>query len=636
MKQRWLAGVGLLARSCSRRAATTTAATSVTRAVLVAAAAPRRDQRAAPVGFASGSGRAPIARRNPGSGISSRTSRETDNELVNTAVDQYQDVPHRAGRRARRGDHDVHRRGARRRRRSGQGCVRAVTRVVGADRADRRARSRHRRRRRRARRRLRRSSTTRTSPAGTGSSTCCGSRTRRKAARSSPTSSTRTSRRCSQQLPDLELAARCTRGCGAAELIEEVSEGKITGEEDRYSHTDLWDFAANIEGSKQLIMLLDARDRSRGPRPVDEDQRRLHRHRERARRVRGRQRRLRVLRAADRRRQGQDEGDAGRSSRRTSPRSAGPSAWSKLRRMKSSAATRSFDPGRRRFLRSAAGGAAAVAVGGPALLAECNDDSERPRANRPNPKEAEAREERDARAVLRPAPSGRALARTGVGHRRRVRQPGRTIATSSSTRSASCRPKRSSSWTACRPEQRGRQVPAHRLGRVRRRAPARRAEHHRRRRRVAVRRAVRPRVAQTPRARTHVVHRERPARSGALPRRRVVDDLGRQRRHDELRAAPTHAAHARRVHVAMDARRLQHDPGRLRRGLRARAQPARVQGRHREPRRDRRRPHGRSWSGSDRDATSRGGPRAGRTRRSASSGCSSSSGTGPGSTSRKR
>jgi iron uptake system component EfeO len=40
---------------------------------------------------------------------------------------------------------------------------------------------------------------------------------------------------------------------GAADLIEEVSEGKITGEEDRYSGTDLWDFAANVEGSKQAF-----------------------------------------------------------------------------------------------------------------------------------------------------------------------------------------------------------------------------------------------------------------------------------------------------------------------------------------------------------------------------------------------
>jgi len=43
---------------------------------------------------------------------------------------------------------------------------------------------------------------------------------------------------------------------GPAELIEEVSEGKITGEEDRYSHTDLSDFAANVDGSRKLFELL--------------------------------------------------------------------------------------------------------------------------------------------------------------------------------------------------------------------------------------------------------------------------------------------------------------------------------------------------------------------------------------------
>ena len=58
-----------------------------------------------------------------------------------------------------------------------------------------------------------------------------------------------------QQVAGLELAAGALPA-GAADLIEEVSEGKITGEEDRYSRTDLWDFAANIEGSKQLIVLL--------------------------------------------------------------------------------------------------------------------------------------------------------------------------------------------------------------------------------------------------------------------------------------------------------------------------------------------------------------------------------------------
>lgn len=40
---------------------------------------------------------------------------------------------------------------------------------------------------------------------------------------------------------------------GATELVEEVSRGKITGEEDRYAHTDLWDFAANIEGSAAAV-----------------------------------------------------------------------------------------------------------------------------------------------------------------------------------------------------------------------------------------------------------------------------------------------------------------------------------------------------------------------------------------------
>jgi iron uptake system component EfeO len=40
---------------------------------------------------------------------------------------------------------------------------------------------------------------------------------------------------------------------GAADLIEEVSEGKITGEEDRYSKTDLWDFDANLQGSQAAV-----------------------------------------------------------------------------------------------------------------------------------------------------------------------------------------------------------------------------------------------------------------------------------------------------------------------------------------------------------------------------------------------
>ena len=43
---------------------------------------------------------------------------------------------------------------------------------------------------------------------------------------------------------------------GAKELLDEVATGKITGEEDRYSHTDLWDFNANVEGSKAAVAAL--------------------------------------------------------------------------------------------------------------------------------------------------------------------------------------------------------------------------------------------------------------------------------------------------------------------------------------------------------------------------------------------
>jgi iron uptake system component EfeO len=51
------------------------------------------------------------------------------------------------------------------------------------------------------------------------------------------------------RLKTIEITPKAV-ALGAGELIEEVSKGKITGEEDRYSHTDLWDFAANVEGAK--------------------------------------------------------------------------------------------------------------------------------------------------------------------------------------------------------------------------------------------------------------------------------------------------------------------------------------------------------------------------------------------------
>jgi iron uptake system component EfeO len=47
-----------------------------------------------------------------------------------------------------------------------------------------------------------------------------------------------------------------TMAQGAGALIEEVAQTKMTGEEDRYSGTDLWAIAANIEGSHRIVDIL--------------------------------------------------------------------------------------------------------------------------------------------------------------------------------------------------------------------------------------------------------------------------------------------------------------------------------------------------------------------------------------------
>lgn len=53
-----------------------------------------------------------------------------------------------------------------------------------------------------------------------------------------------------EKLSPLQLAN------GAKELLDEVAASKITGEEERYSHTDLWDFAANVDGSQAAVAAL--------------------------------------------------------------------------------------------------------------------------------------------------------------------------------------------------------------------------------------------------------------------------------------------------------------------------------------------------------------------------------------------
>jgi iron uptake system component EfeO len=53
----------------------------------------------------------------------------------------------------------------------------------------------------------------------------------------------------SAKIPTLELQPAQVAN-GAVGLLDEVSASKITGEEDRYSHTDLSDFAANVAGAR--------------------------------------------------------------------------------------------------------------------------------------------------------------------------------------------------------------------------------------------------------------------------------------------------------------------------------------------------------------------------------------------------
>ena len=66
-------------------------------------------------------------------------------------------------------------------------------------------------------------------------------------ARRSPTSCSPTSPRSSSKAKAVELNPLQLAN-GSKALLDEVATGKITGEEERYCHTDLWDFEANLAG----------------------------------------------------------------------------------------------------------------------------------------------------------------------------------------------------------------------------------------------------------------------------------------------------------------------------------------------------------------------------------------------------
>lgn len=52
---------------------------------------------------------------------------------------------------------------------------------------------------------------------------------------------------------------------GAVDLLNEVSTTKITGEEEIFSHTDLYDFKANIEGAEKIFEIFTPKLRAKNP-----------------------------------------------------------------------------------------------------------------------------------------------------------------------------------------------------------------------------------------------------------------------------------------------------------------------------------------------------------------------------------
>jgi len=58
------------------------------------------------------------------------------------------------------------------------------------------------------------------------------------------------------RLPGLTLDPVNDMAGGAKELLDEVATGKVTGEEEAFSHTDLVDFKANVDGAEKVYTLL--------------------------------------------------------------------------------------------------------------------------------------------------------------------------------------------------------------------------------------------------------------------------------------------------------------------------------------------------------------------------------------------
>jgi len=64
-------------------------------------------------------------------------------------------------------------------------------------------------------------------------------------------------------------------GNGAKALLDEIATGKVTGEEEIWSGTDLWDFEANLEGAEKIFILFETIVAKRDPNLAKELNRRF-------------------------------------------------------------------------------------------------------------------------------------------------------------------------------------------------------------------------------------------------------------------------------------------------------------------------------------------------------------------------
>ena len=354
---------------------------------------------------------------------------------------------------------------------------------------------------------------------------------------------------------------------GSRGLLEEVATGKVTGEEEYWSRTDLWDFQANVDGARVGLRGRAARSWSRRTRSSPTDARHpLRRAADPARRAAGR-RRLQVLRRAD---AGRGQGSSPtRSTRcpsrcRSSPRLCSPE----------------FDAeqGLSQTLGSSA--AARPPPGWPARSRSAARARARPASRRP------VRRRTPSAASTRPASSPRP--RTGCTSRRSTSPP--RTATSWSTllkewTEAAERMTAGQAGRHRRPGRGSRNLAArrHRRGD---RAAARRADHHLRLRAVAVprRRRQGPLRPGRPAARGAAHAAALPGRQprpGALVRRPVHPGLRRRPAGGGARDPQPGPDRLRHRRGPLVAARLRPDLDHLDQPVHA-AEPVRLQGRHHE------------------------------------------------------